>query len=596
MGVDKAPPPREPWEPSNGDRLHSWKEIAAYLKRDASTVRRWEKEGLPVRRHVHKKKATVYAYKAEIDVWWNDDRARLDSMETAAAGRRWRGLWWATAGMILLGLGLGLNVAGVRDRLLGQPTAGEVTSIAVLPLKNLSDDPKQDYFADGITEVLTTELGKISTLQVRSYQSVIGYRQTAKPLQHIARELKVDALLEGAVLRSGDRIRITAKLVQATPERHLWAESYEFDQRDILAMQGEVALHVARQIRVKLTPQEQARLTTSRRVDPEAYQAYLLGRAHFYKTKTATSAMKAKEYYVKAIEKDPGYAPAYASLAELYAVAGWRLTRDPRGGYWDARPEARHWAEKALKLDDTLAETHAALAWVTQHEWDWDGAEREYRRAIDLNPSYSLARIWYAVYLYGMQRFEEAAAQAQRAQQLDPASPMINSWAGSAYFFAGRVEEAMASWQKALELDPSSWYASMVVARAYVSQGMYQQAITDLQKAMTFNAREPSVLGALAHAYARAGQREEALKLVDELKRIEVERGFIPTFPFVWAYAGLGDNEQAFAWLERSYQERRERLVWLNVDPLLEPLRSDPRFHDLVLRIGLPAKTPPRPR
>jgi TolB-like protein/Tfp pilus assembly protein PilF len=599
MGVDKAALPRQPGEPSNGDRLNSWKEIAAYLKRDGSTVRRWEKEGLPVRRHLHKKKATVYAYKAEIDVWWDDDRARLESMETAAAGRRWTGAWWATAGMILLvglGLGLALNVAGVRDRLLGQPTAGEVTSIAVLPLKNLSDDPKQDYFADGITEALTTELGKISTLQVRSYQSVIGYRQTAKPLQQIAKELKVDALLEGAVLRSGDRVRITAKLVQATPERHLWAESYEFDQRDILGVQGDVALHVARQIRVKLTPQEQARLTASRRVDPEAYQAYLLGRAHFYKTKTATSAVKAKEYYLKAIEKDPGYAPAYASLAELYALAGWRLTRDPRGGYWDARSEARQWAEKALKLDDTLAETHAALAWVTQQEWDWAGAEREYRRAIELNPSYSLARIWYAIHLYAMQRFEESAAQAQRAQQLDPVSPLINSWAGSAYFFAGRVEEAMASWEKALELDPSSWYASMVLARAYVTQGMHQQAITELQKAMISNASEPLVLGALAHAYARAGQREEALKLVRELKRIEVERGTIPTFSFVWAYAGLGDHGQAFAWLERSYQERRERLVWLNVDPLLEPLRSDPRFQDLVLRVGLPTKGLPRQR
>jgi TolB-like protein/tetratricopeptide (TPR) repeat protein len=597
MGVDKAAPPRQPAaEPSNRDRLDSWKEIAGYLKRDASTVRRWEEEGLPVHRHVHKRKASVYAYKAEIDVWWNAGRARLESMQTAATGRRWTGFWWASAGMILLGLGLGFNVAGVRDRLLGQPTAGEVTSIAVVPLKNLSGDPKQDYFVDGITDALTTELGKISTLQVRSYQSVIGYRETAKPLPQIARELKVDALLEGAVLRSGDRVRITAKLVQATPERHLWAEGYEFDERDILTVPGEVALRVAREIRVKLTAHEQARLTTARRVDPEAYQAYLLGRAHFYKTKAPTSATKAKEYYLKAIEKDPGYAPAYASLAELYALAGWRLTRDPRGGYWDARPEARQWAEKALKLDDTLAETHAALAWVAQQEWDWAGAEREYRRAIELNPSYSLARIWYAIYLYAMQRFDEAAAQAQRAQQLDPASPLINAWAGSAYFFAGRADEAMSSWQKALELDPSSWYASMVLARAYVTQGRHQQAITELQKAMIFNVGEPFVLGALAHAYAQAGQREEALKLVRELKRIEAERGVIPTFSFVWAYAGLGDNAQAFAWLERSYQERRERLVWLNVDPLLEPLRADPRFHDLVLRVGLPTKSPPRPR
>ena len=280
---------------------------------------------------MHKKKATVYAYRAEIDVWWNDGRARLESMETTAARRHRRVVGWATAVVMLLGVGLGLNVAGVRDRLLGQPVAGEVTSIAVLPLKNLSGEPAQDYFAEGMTEALITELGKISSLQVLSYQSVIGYRQTAKPLPEIARELKVDALLEGAALRSGDRVRVTANLVQVGPERHLWAESYEFDPRDILAAQGEVARAVARQIRVRLTPQEQARLTTSRRVDPEAYKAYLLGRTYIYKTRTPTNSMRAKEHLEKAIAKDPGYAPAYASLAELYiqTSGGGILTRNP---------------------------------------------------------------------------------------------------------------------------------------------------------------------------------------------------------------------------------------------------------------------------
>ncbi len=536
------------------ERLDSWKEIANYLKRAESTVRRWEKEGLPVRRHAHKSKASVYAYPSEIDVWWNDGRNRLESIEVAAAGRRRRVVGWAGAGLVLLGVGLGLNVAGVRERLFGQPLAGEVTSIAVLPLKNLTGNPQQDYFADGITETLITELGKISSLQVLSYQSVIAYRQTAKPLPQIAQELKVGTLLEGAVLPSRDKVRIAANLVRAVPEHHLWAETYEFDPRDVLAVQGVVAQTVARQIRVRLTPQEQARLTTSRRVDPEAYRAYLLGRAYFYKTSTPTNLKRAKEYFETAIERDPGYAPAYAGLAELYAARTGTgvLTRDPK----DARLQARQWAEKALKLDDTLAEPHVALARVAQQEWDWAGAEREYQRAIELNPSDSAARIWYAIYLYAMQRFEEAVAQAQHAQQLDPG-------------FSD---------------------ASIVLARAYVTKGMYQRAIAELQKAMILNARDPFILGALAHAYARASQREEALKLVGELKRIQAERGNMPTFPFIWAYAGLGDNDQAFAWLEKSYQERRDRMVWLNVDPLLEPLRSDPRFGDLVRRIGLPTK------
>ncbi|HLQ64428.1 MAG TPA: tetratricopeptide repeat protein [bacterium] len=571
-------------------RLDSWKEIAAYLKRGESTVRRWEKEGLPVRRHAHKSKASVYAYTSEIDVWWNDGRARLESIENAAGGRRQRVVGLVAAGLVLLGVGLALNVGGVRDRLLGRSVAGEVTSIAVLPLKNISGDPQQDYFMDGMTEALVTELGKISGLRVLSYQSVISYRQTAKPLPQIARELKVDALLEGAVLHSRDRVRITANLVQAVPERHLWAQTFEFDPRDVLAVQREVARDVARQIRIRLTPQERARLTPSRRVDPGAYEAYLLGRAYFYKIRTPTNVMRAKEHFEKAIERDPGYASAYASLAELYIGTSGSgiLTRGPR----DARLKARQWAEEALKLDDTLAEAHTALARVEQQEWDWAGAEREYQRAIELNPSDPLARIWYAIYLYAMQRFEEAVAQAERAQRLDPVSPLVNTWAGAAYFFAGRPEEAMVSWQKALELDPSYSDASIVLARTYVTKGLYLQAIAELQKALIFNPREPFVVGALAHAYARAGQREEALKLLGELKRIEAERGSIPTFSFIWAYAGLNDKEHAFAWLEKSYQERRDRMVWLNVDPLLDPLRPDPRFHELVRRVGLLPKSP----
>jgi len=574
------------------ERLDSWKEIAAYLKRDESTARRWEKEGLPVHRHAHKKKATICAYTSEIDLWWNVDRVRLEAAEPAAAGRRRRGARWAATGLVLLFVAgaLGWNVAGVRDRLLGSPPGGEITSMAVLPLKNLSGEPGQDYFADGITEALINELGKISTLRAISYRSVSGYRETAKPLSQIARDLGVDALLEGAVVRSGDRVRITVNLVKAVPERHLWAETYEFDARDVLAVQGKVARDVARQIRVKLTPQQQARLTTARRVNPETYEAYLLGRAYFSKVPAGTSWMRAKEYFEKAIARDPGFAPAYAGLAQLYARTRGSLARDPGAN----RVQARQWAEKALKLDDTLAETHTALGWVTFHEWDWAGAEREYRRAVELNPSYALARIWYAQYLYATKRFEEAVTQAGLAQQLDPGSLFVNTRAGAAYFLAGRVEEAMASWQKALELDPGYPDASIELARSYVTRGLHQNAISALQKARIFTDREPLVLGALAHAHARAGQRAEALKLVSELKRLEERVGpedrNIPRFAFIWAYAGLGDKEQAFAWLEKAYQERRDLMVALNIDPLVDPLRSDPRFQDLVRRVGLASK------
>jgi len=304
--------------------------------------------------------------------------------------------------------------------------------------------------------------------------------------------------------------------------------------------------------------------------------------------------MKAKEYFEKAIEKDPSYAPPYAGLGELQIRHRGSSTRTAR----EARLQARQWSEKALKLDDTLAQAHTTLARVTVYgDWDWARAEREFRRAIELNPSYPEARIWYAMYLYGMLRFEEAVVQARRAQQLDPVSALVNTWAGSAYGFAGRFEEAIASCQKALELEPSYSDASQILARIYVMQGRYQQAIAELQKALLLSERQPLLLGVLAYAYTRAGQREEALRLVSELKRIETEEsGYVPPFGIIWAYAGLGDRDQAFAYLESSYEERRDRMAYLNVDPMLDPLRSDPRFKDLVRRVGLPTQSLPQPQ
>ena len=587
MDAWKAQPPPKAAIGSGRESLDSWKAIASYLKRDERTVRRWEKEGLPIHRHMHKKRASVYAYKAQLDVWWKSDHERLEAVEaTASKQHRRLGAGIAAAALALSVVLVGFNAGGLQDRLFGRPTGGEIASIAVLPLKNLSADEEQDYFADGMTAALITELGKISGLQVISYQSTAGYRQTAKTLPQIAGELKVDAVLEGSIVRSGNRVRIIANLMQAVPERQLWADGYEFDLRDVLTVQGQFARKVAAGVRIKLTPREHERLTKARLVDPDAHIAYLLGRAYSHKTPTM-GWVRAREQYEKAIAKDPDFAPAYAGLAELYARTGrGSLHRDPS----ESRQRSRQWAEKALTLDDTLAETHTALARVAQQEWDWTTAEGEYRRAIELNPSYSLARIWYAMYLYAMQRFDEAMAEARRAQQLDPASPSVNTWAGAAYFFAGRLEEALASWQKALELDPSYADASLALSRSYVTLGMHEHAVTELQKALVLNRREPLILGALAHAYAVTGQRNEALKVMAQLTQIEAEQqGGFPSFAMIYAHAGLGNKDAAFSWLERSYHERRDRMVWLNVDPLLQPLRSDPRFADLVRRVGLPS-------
>jgi len=510
----------------------------------------------------------------------------------APARPRWSRRWVFYAAPLALLFGLvALNVDGLRNAFFGRPAAADITSIAVLPLKNLSGDSAQDYFADGMTEALITELGKIGALQVLSYRSVASYRQSAKAPAQIAQEVKVGAILEGTVLHSGTRVRITTNLVQASPERQLWADSYEFDLRDVLAVQGTVAREVASRVRAKVTPLERRRLTSTRRVSAEAYEAYLLGRAHMFKRLNATTWTKANEYFETAVAQDSGYGAAYAGLAELQVLYVGSPTQNPRA----ARVQARRLAEKALQLDDTLAEAHTILARIAQEdEWDWAAAERGYRRAIELNPSYAAARIRYAMYLYAMSRFEEAVVEAKRAQQLDPVSPFVNTWAGAAYMQAGMLAEGIASCRKALELDPTYWDASLVLARTNVTQRNYAQAIAELRKAMALVPQQPLILGALAHAYARAGQRGEALKLVSTMKRIEAEeRGYVAPFGLIWAYAAL-DKDKAFAYLETSYQQGRPpRMVWVNVDPLLEPLRSDPRFKDLVRRIGLPTRSAP---
>jgi len=572
----------------SSERLDSWKEIASYLKRDERTVRRWEKEGLPVHRHVHARKATVYAYKSEVDRWWRDGCDRVEVTKVPDQPPRRRTVVWSAALTLLIVL-LASSVYGLRDRLTSSPTARGF-KIAVLPFKDLSGDPPQDLFADGMTEALITELGKIGALDVTSHQSVIRYRQTSKTIPEIARELNVDALLEGTVLYSRGRVRITANLVQAVPERHLWADSYDFDPQDVLKIQGAVARDVASRVRIKVSPQEQARLTHSRRIDPDVYAAYLLGRGYLRQPPTPDTWKKAKECFDKAIAGDHVFAPAYASLAELHMRARGSPFKTPA----DLRRQARQYAELALRLDETLAEAHTALARASQQEWDWVTAEREYRRAIEVNPSYAPAQIWYAMFLYGMGRFDAAIVQARDAQRHDPASPYVNTWAAAAYLYGGNNDEGNKSLQTALDMDPRYTDANIIRARAMVGRGRYDEAVSELQAALTRTSRrEPLVLGALAHAQARAGRRREALELVNELQRIEADAGqqYVPPFGLIWAYAGLGDNDHAIRGLKQAFDAGSDRIIWLNVDQFLDPLRSDSRFVELVHRVGLPANS-----
>ena len=488
-----------------------------------------------------------------------------------------------TLALVVVGL-FAVDAFGLRDRFLSLGRAN--LALAVLPLKNLSGDPSQDYYADGVSEALITELGKIGRLQVLSFQSVSRYRQTQKPLPEIARELGVDALLEGSLVRSGDRVRITAKLFQAAPERQLLSESFEFEARDVLAVQAEVARDVATRARVRLTPQEQSRLATARRVDPEAYEAYLLGRAYFSQFGPETPA-KAKAYFEKSIAKDPTYAPAYASLAELYTGRLWAFPVA-------ARAQARQLAKQALALDDSLAEAHAALGRVAAQEWDWPGAERAYRRAIDANPSYAVARVWYAQYLFVMERFDEAAQQGERAQRLDPTSSLVNTLAGMAHSLAGHVDKARATWQRVIDLDPMYALASVYMSESYLKDRNYDRAIGILERALIYTPKDAFVLGALAHAYANGGRREEALRLTRDLVRREASGEVQAAIPGIWAYVGLHEYGEAFARLEKLAAARRGRMLFLRTDSRLEPLHGDPRFQEIIRRMNLPSKSPQR--
>jgi serine/threonine protein kinase/tetratricopeptide (TPR) repeat protein len=464
-------------------------------------------------------------------------------------------------------------------------TRGRIQAVAVLPLADLSEHLERDYFADGMTEALITDLAKISALRVISRTSVMQYKGVQRPLPQIARELNVDAVVEGSVLRSGNRVRITAQLIHAATDQHLWAESYERDLRDVLSLQSEVARAIAKEIQVKLTPQDQARLVSARAVDPEAYQLYLKGRFYWNK-RTESSLKKSIAHFHQAIDLDPNYTLAYAGIADCYSLLGWDLfgALPPK----EALPIAKAAANKALEIDDSLAEAHSSLAWTKLvFDWDWSGAENEFNRAIELNPGYAVAHHFYAECLAGMGRYNEALVEIRRAQELDPLSLIINSVVGWILYFGRQYDQAIAQFQRAIELDPNFWVAHWTLGRAYEGKEAFAEAVAEIQKAIELSAGSPLSLAALGHAYAVSGKRAEAQKVLDGLNESSEQR-YVSPFGIAAIYAGLGEIDQAFQWLENAYQERSGWLIWLRADPVSDPLRSDPRFQDLMRRMNLP--------
>src|SRR5437773_6635245 len=388
----------------------------------------------------------------------------------------------------------------------------EIRSLAVLPLESLSSDPSQEYFADGMTDELITDLSQISALSVISRTSVMPYKRARKPLPQVARELNVDAVVEGTVLRSGDRVRITAQLIQVSEDKHIWSQSYEGDLRDTLALQNKVARAIADQIRISLTPQEQAALKNVKAVNPEAYVSNLKG-LYFWNKRTADGLKTAVAYFDQAIENDPTYARAYAGLADSYALMGdWQYgVLTPK----EALPRAEAAAIKALELDSTLGEAHTSLAFTLDgFDWDWGSAEREFKRALELNPGYATAHHWYAWHLALVGRNAEAIAEMKRAQNLDPLSLIISADSAELLVIAHSYDEVIEQSRKTIEMDPNFALAHNQLAQAYIQKEMYSEAISELEKAVRLSGGSPICTANLARAYAASGRRNEALKLL----------------------------------------------------------------------------------
>lgn len=496
------------------------------------------------------------------------------------AHKRW--LWLTRRAMVVLVVVLSLTILSVwLIRSWDRPSGG-IRSIAVLPLDNLSGDASQDYFTDGMTDELITDLAKIKALRVISRTSVMRYKGTHTPLPEIVRKLNVDAVVEGSVLRSGEQVRITAQLIQASSDKHLWAESYEGNLRDTLAVQNKVAQAIAEQVRIEVTPQERAALKSVKTIDLDAYEDYLKGR-YFWNKRTADGLKKAVDYFNQAIARDPNYAAAYSGLADTYALLGdWQYAVMPTK---EAVPRAKAAALKALELDDTLGEAHNSLAFCLDgYDWNFDAADREFRRAIELNPGYAPAHHWYSWHLVLLGRNNEAIAEMKKAESLDPLSLIINADLAELLLIVHFPDESIQQSRKTIDLDPGFPAAHNQLAQAYLAQHMFGEAIAELQKAIRLSGDSPIFTANLARAYVATNRRAEAAEFLNDLKRSSV-----PNYPLAaeiaMVYTALGDKNQAMIWLEKGFEERFNPGVLLR--PCFDPLRSDPRFRDLVRRIGL---------
>ena len=499
---------------------------------------------------------------------------------TNRAGSGSRAIIWTVVPAVLLagiaGLMIWKSLSKTRSSL-------KIRSLAVLPLENLSGDPSQDYFADGMTDELITDLAKIGALRVISRTSVLMYKRTHKLLPEIAHDLNVDAVVEGSVVRSGDRVRITVQLIRAAADEHLWADSYEGDMRDSLALQNKVARTIAEQIRIELTPQEEGMLETAKTVDPKAFENYLRGR-YFWDKRTTDGLEQAVEYFNQAITLDPNYAGAYSGLADTYALLGdWQYAAMTTR---EAMPKAKAAATKALQLDDTLSEAHTSLAFTLDgFDWDFEPAGQEFQRAIKLNPGYATAHHWYAWHLALFGRYDEAIEEMRKAQNLDPLSLIINADLAELLVIAHRSDESVQQSLKTIAMDPDFAMAHNQLAQAYLASHMPDKAIPELKKAIDLSGGCPTCTANLARAYIAAGDRTKGEELIQVLQE-RSRPGYSHAAEIAAIYAALGEMDQAMDWLDKGAAEKFNPGVLIR--PSFDSLRSNLRFQNLLRRIGLP--------
>ena len=503
------------------------------------------------------------------------------STGSRTTGNRTRSLWLVGTVTVFVLLGFVLWAARYRTGGAAKPRiTTSFRSIAVLPLENLSGDPSQEYFADGITDALITQLAKLQGLRVISRTSIMQYKTMRKPLPDIARELSVDAVVEGSVSRSGNRVRVTAQLIDAHADRHLWAEEYDRDLREVLNLQSELARDIAEKVRTNISSEEQLLMARTGTVEPAAYESYLRGRS-FWNQRTLAGLKQSIIHFQHAIELDPRYAEAYSGLADAYTALGYTSYWAPK----DSFPKAREFANKALQIDSSLAEARASLAYVKlYYDWDCKGAEEELQRAITVNPNYATAHHWYSVLLTARGRHEEASSEIGRAEELDPLSVPINTDIGFELYYARRYDEAISQLRSVLQTSPKFPLAHLWLGRSYEQKSMYPEAIAEFGQAGTALKDWPVIIAAAGHTYGRWGHRADATAALHRMNELTKEE-YVTPYGMALIFAGLNDKELTIHWLQKAYQDRSHWLVWLNLDPRFDNVRSDPRFADLLRRM-----------